>query len=48
MNKIITQKQIESILEEMMALNVPVKSYAGIQKLFTELPPVEEKPEKVK
>lgn len=38
----ITSQQIEIILAELMALNIPVKSYAGIQKLLAELPAVED------
>lgn len=40
--KTITEDKIKAILEELMALNIPVKSYAGIQKLFADLPAVEE------
>ena len=36
--KTITQKQIEQILAELMALNIPVKSYAGIQDMLSKLP----------
>lgn len=38
--KSINQDQIKMILDELMNLNIPVKSYAGIQKLFTDLPTV--------
>ena len=42
MNKIITPEQINSILEEIMKLNVPVQSFLGIQKLFSSLVVVED------
>lgn len=41
--KIIKTEQIKIILDELMALNIPVKSYVGIQELLTKLPDVETK-----
>ena len=41
--KQITPDQIKSIMDELMLLNIPVKSYAGIQKLLNELPEVKTK-----
>lgn len=40
--KTITPEQIKAILEEIVKLNAPVQSFLGIQKLFNELPAVEE------
>ena len=42
MNKIITEEQIKSILEEIVKLNAPVQSFLGIQKLFSSLTVVED------
>jgi len=36
--KTITQQQIDTILAELMALNIPVKSFVGIQEMLTKLP----------
>lgn len=41
--KQITTQQTEQILAELMALNIPVKSFVGIQDLFNKLPAVEAK-----
>lgn len=38
--KTITQQQIEQILQALMDLNIPVKTYAGLQDLFNKLPEV--------
>lgn len=32
--KKIDEKQCQAILDELLKLNVPIQSYAGIQKLF--------------
>ncbi len=40
--KKITPEQIQTILDEMLKLNVPVQTYAGLQKLFDSLPAVDE------
>jgi len=40
--KKINLDQIKAIMDELMLLNIPVKSYAGIQKLLNELPEVEQ------
>ena len=42
MEKKITQEQIKAILDEVFKLNAPVQSFLGIQKIFNELPVVEE------
>lgn len=41
--KQINEQQIKLILDELMKLNIPVQIYVGLQKLFTDLPPVETK-----
>jgi hypothetical protein len=41
--KQISKAQIDALLQELMALNIPVKSYAGIQDMLAKLPEVEEK-----
>ncbi len=40
--KKITQNQIQLILDEMLKLNIPVQSYAGLQKMFNEMPEIKE------
>ncbi len=39
--KTITQEQINSIMEVLKQLNIPVQPYIGLQDLFKNLPPVE-------
>jgi hypothetical protein len=46
--KKISEVQIKNILDELMLLNIPVKSYAGIQQLLTNLPLVEVSKEETK
>lgn len=43
----ITNKQIESIMNHLLELNVPVKSYQAIQRELSSSPIVERKPEDV-
>jgi len=43
MKKEITEVQIKQIMEVLMELNIQVKAYASIQKLFESLPVI--KPE---
>ncbi len=38
--KKIAQNQIQVILDEMLKLNIPVQSYAALQKMFNELPEI--------
>lgn len=45
-SKKITQEQIDSVLDVVFKINAPVQVYSGLQKLFNELPVVEEKKEK--
>jgi hypothetical protein len=41
--KQISEAQIKSIMSDLLILNIPVKSYVGMQELFESLPLVEDK-----
>jgi len=43
MNRMITDEQIDSIINALFELNVPIKMFSGVQKMFKELPLAEEK-----
>ena len=46
--KQINEEQIKQLMDVLMELNIPVKTYAGIQAMFAKLPVVEEKKEEKK
>ena len=42
MNKIITQKDIDAVLDAFYKLNAPIQLYVGLKDLFEKLPEVKE------
>lgn len=41
----ISDAQVEAIMKDLLILNIPVKSYLGIQDMFEKLPVVDDKDE---